>query len=199
MKIKNSLRKIFLFTALFSLIAVNTPAKAADAIVYHSGGVNRTVWTPYVLNSQSMMQQDITPLVIPGSRFSSVSAAGYAVNWCWQTENGFKTYFGEVSCGRVMISGFENVKNGNVRAVFEFGVFDANGLANSNSGDSCQKVSHSDIDWMKTGRTDTYYGMCTKTFDLVPGTTYTLKSNSDINRGSDWWTGSLYNNTTKQT
>ncbi|NCW93378.1 MAG: hypothetical protein EBW76_08875, partial [Actinobacteria bacterium] len=98
-----------------------------------------------------------------------------------------------------MISGFENVKNGNVRAVFEFGVFDANGLANSNSGDSCQKVSHSDIDWMKTGRTDTYYGMCTKTFDLVPGTTYTLKSNSDINRGSDWWTGSLYNNTTKQT
>ncbi|NDF90256.1 MAG: hypothetical protein EB113_06760, partial [Actinobacteria bacterium] len=96
MKIKNSLRKIFLFTALISLITVNTPAKAADAVVYHSGGINRTVWSSYVLNSQSLMQQDITPLVIPGSRFSSVSAAAYAINWCWQSESGFKTYFGDV-------------------------------------------------------------------------------------------------------
>lgn len=199
MKNKSSLRKLFLFSALASLITVNTPAKAADAIVYHSGGINRTVWSSYVLNSQSLMQQDITPLVIPGSRFSSVSAAAYAINWCWQTESGFKTYFGEVSCGRVMISGFENTKNGNVRAIFEFGIFDSNGLASSSSGDSCQKVSHADIDWMKTGRTDTFYGVCTKTFDLVPGTTYTLKSNSDVNRGSDWWTGTLYNNSTKQT
>ena len=88
MKNKSSLRKLFLFSALASLITVNTPAKAADAIVYHSGGINRTAWSSYVLNSQSLMQQDITPLVIPGSRFSSVSAAAYAINWCWQTESG---------------------------------------------------------------------------------------------------------------
>lgn len=205
MKSKTSLRKIFLFAALASLITVNTPAKAADAVIMHSGGQNWITWNPNgaVLNSDTSMQQDFTPLVIPGSRISTVGTTGYTSNWCWQSNSGKgSVQMGSNSvdqiCGRVDIEGFSNTSSKTTRAQFTLVIIDAIAVATGNSGSSCSTVKHSEIDAFKNGRTDTLWAVCNKTFDLSPEVTYTLKVSNDSSRGADWWTASMYNNSTKQ-